>query len=134
MSEGDAFLSDDGTLLNAPLALIDRDRVIGYTLNPDHPVGRHKSYVFAQVLGYDQSTADELIERIREGIKVAPARFRYVDHDGARLTVDLRMRGPSGREAVVRTNWIYRPGHTIPQFTTAVVRRRRGRHGQTTTP
>ena len=33
--------------------IIDENKFTAYALNPEHEVGRHKAYVFNQVLGYN---------------------------------------------------------------------------------
>ncbi len=40
-------------------AIVDRQKLTGYCLNPEHPRGKHKARVFA-MLGLTAENADEL--------------------------------------------------------------------------
>ncbi len=123
MSEHDQHLRDAGTLLNAVDAQVDLHRLVTYSLDPTHPHGRHKAYVFAKVMGYDQRNAEELAAVIMAGVKVGLAQPGPVDHRGMQFRVDMDVRGPNGRRAIVCTNWIFDPGTRVPHLTSAFVRR-----------
>jgi hypothetical protein len=45
---------------NAEQAYIDDSKLRDYSLNPEHPRGRHKARVFAAALGLTQSDVDLL--------------------------------------------------------------------------
>jgi len=123
----------DGTLRNAARARINPDKIYRYALNPDHPRGGDKALVFERVLGYNRGNAAALEVAIREGSLSTPAQPREDERHGPTFIVDLVLHGPSGREAVVRTEWIYEEGEEIPSLSTVFIRRRRKR-GQTSTP
>ncbi|MCE6998527.1 hypothetical protein LZG04_27550 [Saccharothrix sp. S26] len=106
---------------NAENAIIGPRKFTEYALNPDHPVGGNKAKVFEPALGYDRSDADDLIEKIREGVQTNPAVPGKVDQYGSRFTVDMMTEGPGG-SAIVRTGWIIKPGETIPQMTATFVK------------
>ena len=40
-------------------AIVDRQKLTGYCLNPEHPRGKHKARVFAR-LGFTAENADDL--------------------------------------------------------------------------
>ena len=42
-------------LPNYQRAVILREKLEGYSLNPEHPVGKHKAIVFKSALGYEQA-------------------------------------------------------------------------------
>jgi hypothetical protein len=132
MSEQDRFLTESGTLVNATMARINPAKPLGYALDPNHPRGGHKALVFQRVLGDNRGNASELEAMIRDGILTTEARAHHSERHGLEFIVDLVIRGPSGREAVVRTEWMYETDDDFPSLTTVFIRRRRPR-GQTST-
>ncbi|MBL0319197.1 MAG: hemagglutinin repeat-containing protein [Alphaproteobacteria bacterium] len=109
-------------LVNADNAVIDKNKITGYALNPEHPVGGNKATVFESALGYNQSNADNLILQVKEGVKNYPATLGNADEFGQRFTVDMPITGPNGKTATVRTGWIYDTGSNIPRLTTIFVK------------
>lgn len=51
-------------LPNTELAYIPPEKLAGYVLNSEHPVGKHKATVFKAVLGMTEKDADELAPRL----------------------------------------------------------------------
>ena len=47
-------------LPNPENAIVDRQKLAGYCLNPNHPDGKHKARVFKSALSLDINNADEL--------------------------------------------------------------------------
>ena len=121
----DAFVTEDSTLVNAALARIDPLKLVAYALDPDHSRGGHKAIVFDRALGFNHSNVDELTMAIREGVQTTAARQGRVTRCGPEFVVDLVLREPTGREAIVRTRWMYHEGERFPILTTALVQRRR---------
>jgi len=121
----DPFRTRTGTLLGSEEALIDRDRLMEYVLDPNHTDGGHKALVFDRVLGFNRLAVDRLIASIREGIRPTPAIFGKINQYGSHFRVDLLLTGPNGRQATVRSNWVFRPGRAAPELMTVFVRRRR---------
>nr|WP_249025297.1 DUF6883 domain-containing protein [Neisseria canis] len=114
-------LCPKSTLPNADKAVIDPKKIKGYALNTEHPVGGNKAKVFQSALGFNQSNADELIEKIQQGVCENPATLGKCDEHGQRYTVDIPMTGPNGKTATVRTGWIIDSGKSIPRLTTTYV-------------
>jgi filamentous hemagglutinin len=125
MPDQSLFLGADGTLLNARSARLDPRKFFDYALNREHARGGHKGTIFEQVLGFRRDNVATLVAAIRAGIETTPAQPRGIDSFGSHFRVDLGLTGPNGRFAIVRTNWIYDPGSSIPRLTSAFVRRRR---------
>jgi hypothetical protein len=105
-------------LRNAEHAKIDPRKIFDYALNTEHAVGGNKAKVFESALGYNRSNGDELIAKLREGLRHSEPIPGKVDQHGSRFTVDVPMTGPNGKQAVVRTGWIYKPGSDTPELTT----------------
>ena len=107
-------------LPNVEKAQIDRRKLSDYCLNPEHPRGKHKARVFAEVLGVGRADAAELEEEIRRRILTEPCAVGTSDAFGARYNVDFRWER-SGRSANVRTSWIVRASESFPRLTTCFV-------------
>jgi RHS repeat-associated protein len=109
------------SLAGANRAVIDSRKLTEYALNPAHPVGRNKARVFESALGFTKSNAGDLMTQLRQGVINSPAIPGKVDEFGARFTVDIPVKGPSGA-GVVRSGWIYKPGSNTPELTTIFVK------------
>ena len=107
-------------LPNAEHAFIDIRKLADYSLDPTHPVGRHKSIVFRSALGFTTDDADTLHELLlRAALSYEAARGR-LDEFGQRYTVDFPVSTTVG-SAVLRSAWIVRPNEDFPRLTTCFV-------------
>nr|WP_321443773.1 DUF6883 domain-containing protein [uncultured Cohaesibacter sp.] len=106
---------------NAVNAKIDPRKLTGYTLNMDHPVGGHKARVFKSSMGITQKHAGSLSNQLMRGVRAQPATVGKLDQHGQRYTVEIPVRGPTGRGTVV-SGWILTPGSTAPKLTTVRVK------------
>ncbi|NMG19227.1 DUF6883 domain-containing protein [Brasilonema bromeliae] len=96
-------------------AVIDRQKLSGYCLNPEHPEGRHKARLFKSVLGIALDDEEELEIALRQAIKnydvIPTKRNQY----GQKYVVDFMMvRGE--QRAVVRSAWIVRDTENFPRL------------------
>jgi hypothetical protein len=55
-------------LPNAEAAVVDIVKLREYSLNPDHPKGKHKARVFLAALGIDENDAEQLREIILRAV------------------------------------------------------------------
>ena len=53
-------------------AVVPREKLEGYLLNPEHEIGRHKVRVFAAALGIRRGDWEHLRDRLATGIVDAP--------------------------------------------------------------
>lgn len=107
-------------LPNGDKAVIDERKLVDYSLDPNHPVGKHKARVFRAAIGLTQADAALLREALLEAAKgrdVAPGRL---DEYGQRYQVDFEMSGPHG-PVPVRSAWIVGPGEDVPRLVTCYV-------------
>jgi hypothetical protein len=102
-------------------AIVESEKLTGYCLNPEHPRGKHKARVFANVLGFTAEHAEELRYALLEAAATAEASPAHVDRFGARYVVDFQMSGPKGI-ATLRSTWILRQGETAPRLTSCYVK------------
>jgi hypothetical protein len=93
------------------------EKIAGYALNPDHPVGRNKYRVIHAATGLGPEDAAAVEQQIREGVRTGAPTIGKADQHGQRWAVDLPLTGPAG-SIIVRTAWILDPGATRPRLTT----------------
>jgi hypothetical protein len=103
------------------LAIVDREKLTGYCLNPEHPRGKHKARVFATALGFTVENAEELRAALLRAAAIADAQPGASDRFGDRYVVESEMKGPRGA-AVVRSTWMIRRGETTPRLTSCFVK------------
>lgn len=109
-------------LPNGESAVVDVAKLRDYSLNPDHPKGKHKARVFKEKLGITRDDADRLREKILEAVLVADAVEQDETSYGRRFIVDFILSWPEGEfilsRAVVRTAGIIRNDEDFPRLTT----------------
>jgi hypothetical protein len=103
-------------------AVVKRDKVLRYLLDPKHQDGGHKARRFREVFGYKRADA----ERLRADLRAAAASGRVVNcrlarPSGLTWTVEFEITGPNGQQGTVRSNWHMLAPGTAPRFTTAWV-------------
>ena len=112
----------ENAIPNVDKATINPNKLTGYALNPEHPVGGNKAKVFESALGYNQSNADELIQQVYQKLPQNEAVLGTLDQYGQRYTVNMPITGPNGNTVNVRTGWIIKTGSDIPELTTIYVK------------
>lgn len=60
-------------LPNSDRAVVDIAKLRDYSLNPQHPKGKHKARVFLAVLGFTSQDAEELRRIVLEATRVNEA-------------------------------------------------------------
>ena len=107
-------------LPNYNSALVPLDKLVGYSLDLDHPSGKHKARVFASVLGLTRDDAAWLRDRILDAVLTAEAIEKEPTEFGRRYVVDFSLATEVGA-AVVRTAWIVRHDEAFPQLTSCYI-------------
>lgn len=102
-------------------AIVDREKLTGYCLNPEHPRGKHKARVFATALGFTAENADELRAALLRAAATADAQPAGSDRFGDRYVLEFEMEGPQGK-GIVRSTWIVRRGESAPRLTSCFVK------------
>ena len=98
-------------------AVIDSNKITGYAMNPDHPVGRHKYRVINSATGLDTDDAALIERQLRDGVSTGTPIKGKGDEYGQRWAVDVTLTGPAG-SIVVRSAWILDAGSTTPRLVT----------------
>jgi hypothetical protein len=108
-------------LPNAERAVVEIEKLLTYSLNPEHEVGKHKAVVFKAALGITLDDAAWLRETILRQVVGAEASRGQESPFGEKYAVDMEVtRGE--RTAVVRTTWIVEAGTDFPRLTSCYVK------------
>src|SRR5437868_6618239 len=103
---------------NYQQAVIPRDKLERYALNPDHDPGKHKARVFRSALGFEQNDWEVLCQRILAELPFHAAGFKGKTPYGERYQVILPIAGLNGKTKDVLTAWIVETGSDLPKLTT----------------
>jgi hypothetical protein len=110
-------------LPNAERAVVDIEKLRGYSLNPAHPEGKHKARVFAASLGFTTADAEKLREMILAAILTHEAVLGATDEHGTRYRLDFETQGLLGA-VMIRTSWHINVGEIIPRLVSCYVKRK----------
>ena len=105
-------------LPNAHLAVVPKEKITHYLLNPAHPAGGSKAAFFLR-FGFAASEwerlADALLTHARQNEIIASERTHY----GMRYVIDGTLRAPDGTVLNMRSAWYIRTESERPAFVTA---------------
>jgi len=105
-------------LPNADRAVVEREKIVGYLLNPEHRYGASKARFFAQ-FGFRVAQWERMAQAFREhGQTHEVARMRQTGF-GPRYEVEGELNAPDGRRPRVRTVWQMEEGGVAPRLITA---------------
>lgn len=108
-------------LPNCHKAVVEIEKLRDYSLNPNHPVGKHKARVFRATLGISRRDADWLRERALEIALRDDATPGAASVFGDKYVIDsvLEFKGMS---AMVRFSWIVEFGTEFPRLTSCYIK------------
>ena len=105
-------------LPNAELAVVEREKIVEYLLNPEHPDNGGKASFFASI-GFNREKWETLAESLRKiGLTAVVSQSMETVH-GKKYIVDGDIANPLGKAAWVRTIWIIDAGTDFPRMVTA---------------
>ena len=99
-------------------AVVDAAKIHDYLLCESHPVGRFKA-AFFYGLGYSAPAWQGLAENLRQHAMGNEAVAAEANEYGQKYEVRGKLKGPTGRTAIVVAVWIVRRGERFPRFVTA---------------
>jgi hypothetical protein len=116
-------------LPSAERAVVNIEKLRDYSLNPNHPEGKHKARVFLEKLGLKADDAERLRKLILEAILTAEAMAQQPTPYGERFVVDFQVKQiAEGRLGVtlvtIRSAWIIRNDEDFPRLTTCFIPQR----------
>ena len=107
-------------LPNGTHAVIDRRKIVEYSLAIGHEDGQHKARLFASLIGLTSSDADELIEALRRAAASHEALPGKLDAYGQRYLIDFEFSRRTG-SATIRSAWIIRTNESVPRLVTCYI-------------
>ncbi len=107
-------------LPNADRAIIPREKLIGYCLNPEHPKGKHKARVFQSVLGITRENVDNLYDLVQQSAIAGEVVQERLTPFGQEFKVDWTVSGFD--QVQLRTLWIISSKSNIPQLVSAFIK------------
>ena len=108
-------------LPNPHKAVVEIEKLRAYSLNVNHPVGKHKARVFNAALGFTLQQADWLRNRALELAVTGEAGPGSPSAFGDTYVIDAWLTY-KGRTALVRFSWIVEFGTDFPRLTSCYVR------------
>src|SRR3989442_818414 len=105
-------------LPNADNAVVEREKILDYLLNPEHRYGASKARFFAQ-FGFRREAWEILAARLREHGQVHEVSRQKQTGFGPRYEVEGDLIAPDGRRPRVRTVWQLDEGQVAPRLITA---------------
>jgi hypothetical protein len=114
-------MTDELFLPRAELAVVPEDKLRDYSLNADHPTGRHKARVFASVLAVGPRDWTFLRDQILDRVADCPVTaVRPKPPYGVEYEVRIEIDGLNGVTHAVITGWLV-AGDDPPRLITAYV-------------
>jgi hypothetical protein len=107
-------------LPRADRAVVAREKLEGYLLNPQHEVGRHKARVFASALGIERRDWQHLGDQLRAAVVDAPVSSTHDTSWGSLYEVVVAVEGLNSQTRQVVTIWLV-AGDEPPRLVTAYV-------------
>lgn len=108
-------------LPRADRAVVPREKLEGYLLNPQHEVGRHKARVFASALGIHQRDWEYLRDRLEAAVVDASVSSVRETPWGELYEVLFAVEGLNRQTRRVMTVWLVAPDDEPPRLVTAYV-------------
>jgi hypothetical protein len=103
---------------NAHLAIVDREKIVDYLLNPAHPDNGGKAKFFLG-LGFTPEQWQLFAEAVRTLARSFPVTEYLESAHGIKYIVIGRIETASGRSPSIRTVWIVDKGNDKPRLVTA---------------
>ena len=105
-------------LPNAHLAVIEREKIVDYLLNPAHPDNAGKAQFFS-ALGFSRDEWQSLAIALCQLAETNEAAKSMETSHGQKYVLDGRIESPSEKKPLVRTIWIVDRVMDGPRLVTA---------------
>jgi hypothetical protein len=99
-------------------AVVDREKIIEYLLNREHPDNGGKADFFI-ALGFSIDKWETLAEGLRQLAVTADVSLSMESPHGKKYIVDGQIETPIGKTPIVRTVWIVNTEESIARLVTA---------------
>ncbi len=105
-------------LPRANLAVVNREKIMEYLLNREHPDNGGKAEFFI-ALGFNLNEWEILAESLRQLAVLSEVSRSMASPHGKKYIVDGQIETPIGKTPIVRTIWIVDTGESIARLVTA---------------
>jgi hypothetical protein len=105
-------------LPNLGSAIIEREKIVDYLLNPAHPDNGGKAAFFLS-LGFNQDNWQKLALAFRGLVEKVEIAKSVETFHGCKYILEGRIETPGGKSPVVRTVWIVDRGADAPRLVSA---------------
>lgn len=105
-------------LPNSENAIIEREKIVDYLLNPAHPDNGGKSEFFNS-LGFDRDNWQEFAEALRRLSEEADIAEMVESPHGTKYIINGELESPTATRTMVRMIWIVDIGRLAPRLVTA---------------
>ncbi len=112
---------------NAITASTSKNKIQGYLLNSNHPVGKHKAKVIRSVLGYHFENWYILSDKIFDAIQTTPVSKIVKTKYGVKYEIPVSVTGTKNRNLVLRTVWQVDNSSNIPRLITITFNKKNSR-------
>ena len=120
MADADRIVHPNA-LPNYEEAVILREKLEGYSLNLEHPVGKHHAIVFKSALGFEHANWQLLESALLIELPYHNAGAVKRGPWGEKYILVFPIIGPNGNTVEVLSVWIIRPGTDFPSLVTTYV-------------
>jgi hypothetical protein len=107
-------------LPNPDLAIIDDDKLAGYSLNLDHTEGKHKARVFKSSLNMGASNSEELRQALLDALRNYDAMPDKSNAYSQKYVIDFPL-SRQGKTATIHSVWIVRNNEDFARLITCYV-------------
>jgi hypothetical protein len=107
-------------LPNPESAVIDEDKLSGYSLNTEHSEGKHKARVFKSALNMDASNSQDLKQALLDAVSNYDAIPTKINAYGQKYIIDFSL-SHEDKTATIHSVWIVRSNEDFPRLITCYV-------------
>jgi hypothetical protein len=101
-------------------AYIDEEKIYGYCLNEEHPIGKHKAKIFDNLLNINHTNGSMLIQALKFAAENNNAFFVKETNYGNYYNIDFILENEH-RQYTIRSSWIIRRNEDFPRLITCYV-------------
>lgn len=109
-------------LPNAGKALVEREKIADYLLNPAHPDNGGKAEFFTK-LGFQRKEWEILATALRTLARTSDVTSHAESPHGRKYVIVGRIESPVGKSVAVKTIWIVDKGWAVARLVTAYPRK-----------
>ena len=101
-------------------AIVEHEKLMGYVLNPDHPVGRHHAYLFERLLGITRANSKILRQALLDAASTSEVEKVTSNPFGTKYRLRCPISGPRGTVEVISV-WVLNVDSDSPRLVTCFV-------------